>query len=476
VKNFFVAAGMNSAGIANAGGAGLALARWMDQGYPEEDLWPVDIRRFYGWQRNKLYLKDMVTEALGNVFADHWPFKQPKMARPVLCSPFHDRLKNMGACFGVVAGWERPNWFAPEGVTAEYVYSWGRQNWFNHSAAEHKAVRDNVGMYDLSSMGKFLLQGRDAEKVLQKICANDVAVVDGKVVYTQLLNERGGIEADLTVTRFERDKFYIVTSAANRMRDFNWIQKHIHEDAHAILTDVTDAHAVLAIMGPRSRDLLAHLTDADLSNESFAFATAQQIDIAYARPWAIRISFAGELGWELHIPTPFATGVFDAAWVAGKKFDARLVGLHAVDSLRLEKGYPHWGSDIGPDDTPFEAGLSFAVRLNKGDFIGREALLKQKEKGVTRRLTTFTVKNPEPLLYHDEPIYRDGQLVSENTHGAYAPTLGCSMGMCYLNNSDGISDEWLASGNFEINIEGKLYPIEIQLEAPYDPKGERIKA
>jgi 4-methylaminobutanoate oxidase (formaldehyde-forming) len=259
------------------------------------------------------------------------------------------------------------------------------------------------------------------------------------------------------------------------MRDFSWIQSLIPKDSHAVLTDVTYSYAVMAVMGPMARDLLAPLTDTDLSNQAFPFATARRIDIGYARPLAVRLSFAGELGWELHIPAPFATGVFDAIWNDGQKNGATLVGLHAVDSLRLEKGYAHWGSDIGPDDTPLEAGLEFAVKLNKGAFIGRDAILKQKESGLKRKLVIFTVKDPEPLLYHDEPIYRDGELVSENTHGAYAHMLGCAMGMCYLENPNGITDDWISSGNYEINIEGKLYPIEIHLEPPYDPRGKRVK-
>jgi 4-methylaminobutanoate oxidase (formaldehyde-forming) len=296
VKNFFVAVGMNSVGIASAGGTGKALAQWVDQGYPEEDLWPVDVRRFFDWQRNKRYLYDMTTETVGTLYADHWPYKQRKTARPALCSPLHDRLAARGACFGVVAGWERANWFAPEGVEPAYQYSWDRQNWFEYAGAEHMAVRQGVGVYDLSSMGNFLVQGADAGTVLQRICANDMAVPKGKVVYTQLLNERGGIEADLTVTPLTEETFFIVTAGATETRDYDWIKRHIPSDAHAMITDVTHAYAMLGVMGPKARDLLTTLTDADLSNEAFPYATAQQIDVGYARPWALRMSFAGELG------------------------------------------------------------------------------------------------------------------------------------------------------------------------------------
>ena len=475
VKNFFVAAGMNSVGITSAGGAGRALAQWIDQGYPEEDLWSVDIRRFYGWQANHRYLYDRTTEAVGNLYADHWPYKQPRTARNARCTPFHDRLAARGACFGVVAGWERVNWFAPEGVKPEYKYSWGRQNWFDYSAAEHMAVRENVGVYDLSSMANFLVQGRDAMQELQNICANNVDVPVGKVVYTQMLNERGGIESDLTVTRLAADKYFIVTPGATGTRDFDWIQRHLRKDAYAVLTDVTSAYTMLAVMGPKSRDLLIQLTDADLSNESFPFASAKEIDLAYARLIAVRMSFVGELGWELYIPAEFSNNVFDALMAEGKKFNLKLVGLHALDSLRLEKGYKHWSADITPYDTPFEANLGFCVAMDKGDFIGRDALVKQTESGLKRKLVIFTLEDSEPLIYHDEPIYRNGELISENTHGAYSHLFGCAIGMCYLKHPDGISDEWIMEGKYEINVEGKLFPIKIHLKPPYDPETERVK-
>ncbi|MBW2296604.1 MAG: GcvT family protein [Deltaproteobacteria bacterium] len=475
VKNFFVATGMNSVGITSAGGAGWALAQWMDQGYPEADLWAVDVRRFYGWQRNSRYLHDRIVEAVGNLYADHWPFKQPETARNVRQTPFHDRLEARGACFGVVAGWERANWFAPEGVKAEYEYSWGRQNWFEYSAAEHMAIRENVGVYDLSSMAKFLVQGRDALKTLQYVCCNDVDVAVGKVVYTQMLNERGGIEADITVTRLAEDKFFIVSPGACGVRDFDYINRHIGEDDFVTLTEVTSGYTMLAIMGPRSRDLLQTLTDADLSNQAFPFATAQEIDIAYARPLAIRMSFVGELGWELYIPAEFSNNVFDALMEQGEKFDLKPVGLHALDSLRLEKGYKHWSADITPDDTPFEAGLGFCVKLEKPDFIGKNVLVQQKESGLKRKLVMFSIEDPGPLVYHDEPIYRDGVLAAENTHGAYSHVNGCSIGMCWLKHPDGIDDAWIMDGKYEINVAGKMFPIKIHLEPVYDPKSNKVR-
>jgi 4-methylaminobutanoate oxidase (formaldehyde-forming) len=337
------------------------------------------------------------------------------------------------------------------------------------------AVRENVGVYDLSSMAKFLVQGHDALAELQRICANNLDVMEGKVVYTQLLNQRGGIEADVTVTRLAQDKYFIVTPGATGRRDFDWIRRHLRQDAHVFLTDVTSAYTMLAVMGPRARDLLVTLTDADLSNAAFPFATAQQIDVAYARHLVMRMSFVGELGWELYIPTEFSNNVFDALIAEGEKFDLKPVGLHALDSLRLEKGYRHWGADITPDDSPFEAGLGFCVKLDKGDFIGKDALEKQQESGLTRKLVVFTLEDSQPLLYHDEPILRNGVQVSENTHGAYAHYLGSAIGMGYLENPEGIDDEWILSGKYQIDVEGKLIPAKVHLKAPYDPEAKRVR-
>ena len=476
VKNFFVAAGMNSVGIASAGGAGKALAEWIVQGYPEEDLWAVDVRRFHRWQNNPHYLHDRTIEAVGLLYADHWPYNQRKTARNARRTPFHDRLSELGACFGEVAGWERANWFAPRGEKAEYRYSWGRQNWFEHSRAEHMAVREGVGVYDLSSLGKFLLQGRDAVAELDRICANKMDVPVGKVVYTQMLNDRGGIEADLTVTRLAEEKFFIVVPGATATRDFDWIMRHLRPCAHAVLTDVGSAFTMLAVMGPKSRDLLENLIEADLTNEAFPFATAQQVDIAYGKSIAVRMSFVGELGWELYIPTEFSLNVFDTLMTAGAPHGLKLVGLHALDSLRLEKAYVHWGADVTPDTDPFEAGLGYCVKLEKDDFIGRTALLRKKESGLKRKRVVFTLKDPEPLLYHEEPIYRDGELLCGNTHGAYAHMLGGAIGMGYLSRPEGITDEWIMSGSYEVEVEGDRIPAQVHLKAPYDPKGVRLKS
>jgi glycine cleavage system T protein len=476
VRNFFVACGMNSVGITCAGGTGLALAQWIINGHPEKDLWPVDVRKYSKWQTNMKYLDDRIrSETVANIYADHWPFKQPTSSRNVILSSLHDRLKDQGACFGPVSGWERANWFAPEGVEPKYEYNWGRQNWFKYSAEEHMATRNNVGIYDLSSMGKFLFQGKDAEKVLQNICGNDISGPIGKVTYTQLLNKRGGIEADLSVTHMSENKFFIVTACATTTRDFDWIQQHIPEDAHAFITDVTYSYTMLAVMGPNARKLLNKVSNADLSNEAFPFSTAKDIEIGYGTAYAIRMSFVGELGWELYIPTPMAPSIFDALMEEGKAFGVKLVGLHAIDSLRLEKGYRHWSSDISPDDTPYEAGLGFCVKLDKRDFIGRDTLLKKKAEGLKRKLVIFTLEDSEPIIYHDEPIYRNGEIVSENTHGAYSHVLECAIGMCYLKNQAGINNQWIMDGTYEIEVEGTLVPIKIHLKAPYDPGNVNIK-
>ncbi len=475
IKNFFVGCGMNSVGIASAAGVGRALAQWVDQGYPEETLWPVDVRRYFSWQQNKQYLHDRIIESVGILYEHHYPNRQRTTARPVVCSPIHDRLTDHGACFSMLAGWERADWFAPEGVEAVHQYNWGRANWFPYQGEEHMAVRDSVGMYDLTSMHKYLVQGPDAENVLQRLCANDVAVPVGSVVYTPVLNEFGGFESDLTVTRFAEDAFFIVTALGTGVRDFDYIKRRIPEDARATITDVTHAYAMLAVMGPQSRDLLAKLTDADLSNEAFPFLTAQEIDVAYARPWAVRISYVGELGWELYIPSGFAAKVFDAIMQAGQEFNLRLVGMQAVNSLRVEAGLRHWETEICPQDTPYEAGLGFGVKLDKGDFIGREALLKQKEGGLKRKLVMFTLDDPESLLYLNEPVYRNGEQVSQITSGAYGFKIGSAVGFGYLSNLDGVSDEWILDGKYEIMVEGQMIPATVHLRSPYDPMNERPK-
>jgi 4-methylaminobutanoate oxidase (formaldehyde-forming) len=386
----------------------------------------------------------------------------------------HDRLLAKGACFGEVAGWERPNWYAPAGVKAEYEYSYGRQNWFDYSAQEHAAVRNAVGLFDQSSFAKFLVQGPDAEKVLNHLCANNVSVPVGKVVYTQWLNERGGIEADLTITREALDRYLVVSAAATQTRDFAWLNRNIDPDARATAVDVSSSMAVLGVMGPRSRELISLLTNADMSNAAFPFGTSQVIDLAYARVRASRITYVGELGWEIYIPVEFAPSVFDALMKAGEPLGLRLAGYHALNSLRMEKGYRHWGHDISDEDTPLQSGLGFAVAWNKpSGFLGKDALLAQKAEGTTRTLVQFALDTPDALLYHNEPICRDGVIVGRISSGMFGHTLGKSLGMGYVEHNTKYAS--MLEGVYEIEVAGVRLKAQPSLIPFYDPQSLRIK-
>jgi glycine cleavage system T protein len=477
LRGLYVAAGFNSIGIQSAGGAGKVLADWIIDGHPPFDLWDVDIRRCLPFQRNKRYLRERTVESLGLLYAMHWPFRQAESSRGVRKSALHDRLAAAGACFGEVAGFERPNWFGAPGTQPRYEYSYGRQNWFGQSAAEHQAVRERVGLFDQSSFAKFVLKGRDAARVLGRICANDIDVPIGRIVYTQWLNERGGIEADLTVTREAEDAYLIVTSCAAQTRDFSWLCRGIPDDARAVAVDVSSAYAVLGLMGPRSRELLATLTDADLSTAAFPFATSRLIDLGYARVRASRITYVGELGYELYVPTEFAQSVYDVIVEAGQPFGLRLAGYHALNSLRLEKAYRHWGHDIGDEDTPLEAGLGFAVAWNKPlGFVGREALCKQREAGVRRRLLALALEETDRLLYHNEPIWRDGEVVGRITSGMFGHTVGAALGLGYVTNCGApASDEWIATGHYEVEVAAERVAARISLRPFYDPAGERVR-
>ena len=475
-QNCFIAAGMNSIGLQSAGGIGKVISEWMRDGKPPADLWEVDVRRNMPFQRNRKYLRERVSETLGLLYATHWPYRQYESARGVRKSPLYDRLCAAGACHGEAFGWERPNWYAPEGVTPEYEYSYGRQNWFEYSAAEHKGVRENVGLFDQTSFAKFRLEGRDACSVLNHVCANDIDVQPGRIVYTQWLNESGGIETDLTVTRLSDSSFLIVTAAETEVRDFSWLERHMPKDSHCVLTNVTSAMGVISIMGPNSRKLLQLLTPDDLSNDAFPFATSREIELGYAIVRASRITFVGELGWELYIPTEFTAGIYDEIVAAGEAFGLTHAGYHALNSLRIEKAYRHWSHDITDEDTPLEAGLGFAVKMNKaGGFIGRDALLKQQEKGLTRRLVQFKLTDPEPLLYHNEPIWQGDEIVGYIASGAYGHTLGGCIGLGYVKSSDGSDPkEQLAAGKFDIEVAGVRIPAEASLRPMYDPDKTRI--
>jgi 4-methylaminobutanoate oxidase (formaldehyde-forming) len=477
LRGMYLAAGFNSIGIQSAGGAGKVLADWIIDGHPPYDLWDVDIRRCLPFQRNRRYLRDRTVESLGLLYAMHWPFRQAETARGVRRSALHDCLAAAGACFGEVAGFERANWFAASGTEPRYEYSYARQNWFEQSAGEHRAVREQVGLFDQSSFAKFVLKGHDAAQVLGRVCANEIDVPPGRVVYTQWLNARGGIEADLTVTREAEDAYLIVTSCATQTRDFGWLCRSIPDEARAVAVDVSSAYAVLGLMGPRSRDLLATLTDADLSTAAFPFATSQIIDLGYARVRASRITYVGELGYELYIPTEFAQSVYDVIVGAGQPFGLRLAGYHALNSLRMEKAYRHWGHDIGDEDTPLEAGLAFAVAWNKpGGFVGLEALVRQREGGVRRRLVAVALGRSDRLLYHNEPLWRNGELVGRITSGMFGHTIGASLGLGFVANGGApVRDDWIAAGDYEVEIAMERVPARVSLRPFYDPASERVK-
>ena len=485
LKNFYMACGFNSIGIQSAGGAGKALSEWMDAGEPPFDLWDVDIRRMQHFQSNKTYLFHRSKETLGLLYADHFPYRQYESARGIRKSPIHDDLLKLGACFGETAGWERPNWFLPmsdrkAGTKAEYQYSWKRQNWFDYAAKEHLAIRKGVGFFDLTSFAKFRVEGKDAEAVLQKVMANDVAVEVGKIVYGQWLNKSGGIEADLTVTRLSETTFIIVTAAASAIRDLSWIKRNIPDEANCIVTDVTSAEAVFSLMGPKSRKVLEAITPENLSNEKFPFGTAKEIEIGMGLARAHRISYVGELGWELYIPTEMAQHVFDAILQSGGDKGMQLCGMHVLDSCRLEKAYRHFGHDITDEDHVLEAGLGFCVKLNKpsgrfGDFIGRRAVLEKKEKGLGRRLVQFKLRDSSPLLYHNETIYRDGVSVSRITSGGFGYYLGASIGLGYIPCEVGQTVEQLLSSEYEIDVAGVRVKAEASLRPFYDPLSERVK-
>ncbi len=472
VAGYWVAAGYNSIGIVSSGGAGMALASWMDKGEPPFDLWEVDIRRAQPFQRNRRYLRERVTETLGLLYADHYPYRQVATARGLRRSALHEHLKARGAVFGEVAGWERANWFAKDGEPREYRYGWGRQNWFHNSAEEHRALREGVGLLDMSSFGKIRVEGRDALAFLQQLCGNDMDVAAGRIVYTQMLNQSGGIESDLTVTRLSETAFLLVVPGATLQRDLSWLRRHLGGE-FVTITDISAAEAVIPVMGPRSRELLARVSPDDFSAEAHPFGLAREIEIGLGLARAHRISYVGELGWELYVSTDQAAHVFEELVSAGEDLGLRLCGLHAMDSCRIEKAYRHFGHDITDEDHVLEAGLGFAVKTGKGDFIGREAVLRKRQAGLSRRLLQFRLRDPEPLLFHNEPILRDGRIVGQLTSGAYGHTLGGAIGLGYVPcRPDETVAELLASG-WQIEVAGRLIGAEASMKPLYDPAGQR---
>ncbi|MEX0306194.1 MAG: FAD-dependent oxidoreductase [Ruegeria sp.] len=474
MDNVWVAAGFNSIGIQSAGGAGMALAEWMDSGEKPFDLGDVDVSRMQPFQGNKQYLFERSKETLGLLYADHYPYRQKATARGVRRTPFHHHLLENGAVMGELAGWERANWFADEGQEREYQYSWKRQNWFENSAAEHRAVRENVGMYDMSSFGKIRVEGPDAEAFMNYVGGGDYSVPNGKIVYTQFLNRTGGIEADVTVTRLSETAYLVVTPAATRLADQTWMQRNAG-DFRVVITDVTAGEGVLAVMGPNSRALLEKVSPADFSNASNPFGTAQDIEIGMGLARAHRVTYVGELGWEIYVPSDMAGHVFETLHDAGQDMGLKLCGMHMMDSCRIEKGFRHFGHDITCEDHVVDAGLGFAVKVDKGsDFIGREAVIARKESGPKNRLVQFKLTDSEPLLFHNEPIVRDGEYVGYLSSGNYGHTLGGAIGLGYVPCEGEKAADVLAS-TYEIDVCGVKVKAEASLKPMYDPKSERVK-
>ncbi|MCX8225512.1 MAG: FAD-dependent oxidoreductase [Sulfitobacter sp.] len=473
MDNVWVAAGFNSIGIQSAGGAGMALAQWMDDGAKPFDLGDVDIGRMQPFQGNKSYLVERSKETLGLLYADHYPFRQKATARGIRRTPFHAQLLDHGAVMGELAGWERANWFANPGQTPAYEYSWKRQNFFGNVAAELAAVRNNVGMYDMSSFGKIRVEGRDATAFMNHIGGGQYDVPVGKIVYTQFLNDQAGIEADVTVTRLSETAYLVVTPAATRLADQTWMRRH-QGDFNVVITDTTAGEAVLAVMGPNARKLMQKVSPNDFSNEVNPFGTAQEIELGMGMARVHRVTYVGELGWEVYVSTDMAAHAFETLMGAGQDLDLSLCGMHMMDSGRIEKGFRHFGHDITSEDHVLEAGLGFAVKTDKSTFIGRDAVLRKKETGLARRLVQFKLTDPEPLLYHNEPILRDGQIVGHLSSGAYGHHLGAAIGMGYVPCEGETAADVLAS-SFEIDIAGSRVKADASLKPMYDPSAERVK-
>ena len=479
IKDLFVACGFNSIGIQSSGGAGKVLAEWIRDRRPPMDLVDIEVQRMNPFQGTRQYLHDRTVETLGLLYQTHWPYYQYTTARGARRTHFYDVLKQAGAVYGELAGWERPNWFAQPGVKPEYEYSYYHQNWFGCTAAECRATRDAVALYDQSTMTKFMVQGRDALRVLERISCNRIDVPIGKMVYTQWLNDRGGIEADLTITRTGEQEFMVVSAAATHFRDLSYLRNHAEQADHCFVSDQTAGIPMLGVMGPNSRALMQQLVPhTDFSNEAFPFGTSKIIEIGYAQVRASRITYVGELGWELYIPGEFAMHVYERIREAGATHGLTMAGMHAMNACRMEKGYRHWGDDVSIEDNNIEAGLSFTVAYDKPvAFIGREALLEERESGIPkRRLLQFRLVDTDRLLYREEPIWVNGKRSGAITSGMYGHRIDASLGMGYVRADEPMTAEWIAAQKFEIEIGWKRYEARAQLAAFYDPKSERVKS
>ena len=477
LAGFFVGAGFNAFGIASGGGAGKVLAEWIAGGEPPYDLWPVDIRRFGRNHQDVEWVRARTLQAYARHYTIAYPAEEFTTGRKLRRSPLYATLQTQGAVFGEKLGWERPNWFAAPGEAAEDRYTYKRPNWFAAVAREHQAVRERVGVFDQTSFAKFMVVGRDAEAALSWICANDVAKKPGSLTYTQMLNSRGGIEADLTVARLSETEFYIVTGTGFATHDADWIRRNIPAGLDAHLLDVTSANATLSLMGPLARHVLEKLTSDDVSNAAFPFGQCRRLCVAGAPVLALRVTYVGELGWELHIPTEFAATVYEALMAAGAEFGIANAGYRAIETLRLEKGYRAWGADIGPDYTPLEAGLGWAVKLRKPTpFMGRAALEAQKRDGVKKLLATFTVDEPEIILLGRETIYRNGARVGWLASGGFGHMLGKPIGLGYVRNPAGVDEDFVLAGGYELEVAGERVHANVHLAPLHDARMERIKA
>ncbi|XDA98960.1 FAD-dependent oxidoreductase [Sulfitobacter sp. LCG007] len=472
--NMFVGAGFNAFGIASGGGAGWVLAEWAMRGEAPLDLWSVDIRRFSDLHADRDWVAERTAEAYGKHYTVAFPNEEYESGRPRLMSPLYGRLARAGAVFGSKLGWERPNWFAAPGVEARDISSMGRPNWFGAVGEEHRATREGVTVFDQSSFAKFEVSGPDAAQALSWVCAGDVTRPPGRITYTQLLNSRGGIEADLTVARLSDDRFYVVTGTGFRTHDQGWIADHLTGKAR--LCDVTEDWGTLSLMGPKSRDVLAAVTADDVTNAAFPFAHVREIAIAGQVVRALRITYVGELGWELHVPVAGLAAVYDALMAAGEAHGIRPAGYRAIESLRLEKGYRAWSSDITPGDTPIEAGLGWAVKLKSNlPFLGRDALVAAAGKPPAKRFAGFVLEDPQTVLAGRETILRDGQPVGYLTSGGFGHTLGTSVGYGYVRNAGGVDAQFLGSGRYELVVAGETRGASLTLAAPYDPKNLRVR-
>lgn len=476
IAGLYVAAGFNSCGIESSGGAGKVMAEWMSTGVPANDYWEIDVRRAMPFQRNRQYLRDRTGEAVGLLYALHWPHKSPLTARNVRVSPLHDRLAAVGATFGEAAGWERAQWFVSTEALRKGHASFARDAWFEASGAEHEATRSGVALFDQTSFAHFLVQGRDALAFLQRLSTNDIDVPVGRIVYTPWLNKRGGMESDVTIAKTNEEEFLVVTAAVQKVRDLAWLRMHAKRAGQVYVTDVSSGYACLSVMGPRSRELMMRASPADFSDAAFPFAAAREIEIGYGMALACRMTFVGELGWELHIPVEQALGVYDALIVAGREFDLRHAGYVALNTLRLEAGYRDWGADVSDEESPLEAGLGFTIGWNKkAEFIGRGALEAQRGKTPPRRLVQLAAPRARPLLFGTEPVWRNGSLVGYLRSAGFGHTLGCGIGMGYLHCESGVSAEWLSAGDFEIEIAGERHAAIASLRAFYDCNRTRVK-